>query len=515
MLIGVIQRNIPQHADFSIGRNIHYITPFNIRGDFSPLILRLICGNSSANLARQVNTGGVINGVTNLNLKVNGSAGVGVRYDDSTIPMNRNASFCECFGLLKVDRQVVQNGSRVHNKGHHLSVVTINNRFHLKGNSAGLHRDSLISDKHNSVREGRITNGFPHVIEIVPVHTTRDILLGELIVVVIHLEPLTVNQNSLNVLHECQFSRCDFLNHIRVSTNLIEPLIVESSEVINQHQLTHEVSLIHVESGGQHIYIVLCIVLAIHENILVTLRRGSMHALGVELGFHKGQQVRSSTELHSCVLHVTIQNGNRVHLTTGDALDNQILEQQVLIILGGGVNGIDNLCNQILHTVDRSESLLQVLILDSNRVLHTPVHSVESRTHIGKSTFQLTVSRLFGGELTSLSNVYEHFLNSLTKLKITLLEFRIGVVKDGRLNTHKGDTVNQRSKEIVSTVRITINHFTDARDILRITNLRNQRLILIRCICTNRIEDINRARIKLCHSNSLRHYSVTSLKSFS
>ena len=72
--------------------------------------------------------------------------------------------------------------------------------------------------------------------------------------------------------------------------------------------------------------------------------------------------------------------------------------------------------DEILYTVSRQESSSQIFILNSNRILYSPVHAVESRTYIRQRTLELSCFSLFHRELSGFCDVDENFLNSFTEL---------------------------------------------------------------------------------------------------
>ena len=70
-----------------------------------------------------------------------------------------------------------------------------------------------------------------------------------------------------------------------------------------------------------------------------------MHLGKVVLVAHEGKHIRTTTELHSIFLHIGATYTNLIELTIGDTLDNQVLEQQELIVLGSGVHSVHNTGN--------------------------------------------------------------------------------------------------------------------------------------------------------------------------
>ena len=189
----------------------------------------------------------------------------------------------------------------------------------------------------------------------------------------------------------------------------------------------------------------------------------------------------------------------------GNSLDNEVLKQEILIVLGGGVDRIHDSGNHVLHTLHIGESGTEVFILNSDRILDTPVHGVESGTNIGDTTLQFTNLCLFSGELTSLGNLNEHLFNGFTELKITLFQFSISVIEDGTLDTNKCNTIQQGIEEVVGKIGITIDDFTDTRNVTGVVDFRNHALILIGSIRTNGIQNIKRGCVQLGHCDSVSH----------
>ena len=231
-----------------------------------------------------------------------------------------------------------------------------------------------------------------------------------------------------------------------------------------------------------------------------------MHLGKVVLVAHEGKHIRTTTELHSIFLHIGATYTNLIELAIGNALDNQVLEQQELIVLGSGVHSVHNTGNQVLHTLHIKERHTKVLILNGNRVLHTPVHGMESCAHIRQRTLQLTVSSLFYTELPSLSNLDEYFLYRFAELKVALLKLSICVVEYCALYPYQCNTVHQSIDKLVSQCGITVQDFTHTGDIGSLGYFRNLRLILIACILTDSVKNIHRACVEFSYCNSFRHF---------
>ena len=305
--------------------------------------------------------------------------------------------------------------------------------------------------------------------------------------------------------HESQFFSGNFFKHITIRTDNIKPSIVKRSEIINEFQLTAKRSTIHIECRSKNVNIIVSVELSIHENVLIFFRSNSSNTTCVILSAHKGQLVGRTTELFSRILHVGSIEANGVHFTMRNSLDNEVLEKQIFVVLVSDINRVNDLCNQILNTTDTGERHTEVFLLNGNRVLNSPVHGMECRPNIGESTLELAGFSFLRRELTCFCNIDENFFNSFTELKITFLEVFVHVVEVSRFDLYKGNSVHQCCDKLVCESRISIKDFTDFRDFMFRRNSRNKRLIFIRRIRTNGIQNIERTSIKSTNSNFPRH----------
>ena len=343
------------------------------------------------------------------------------------------------------------------------------------------------------------------MVEVIPVHTACHIFLIELCKVIINLEPLFINKDSFNICHESKFCGSNYFHHITVGTDNIETIIVKSGEVINEHKSAHEVCLIHVESGGKNINIILCIEFCIHEDVLVTSRSGSMNTCGIILITHEGNHIGVATESNSGFSHLGCIKCNGVHLTMCDSFDDKVFEKKELIVFSTSIDSINDSGNQILHTIFREKGSFKIIVLNSDRIFNTIVHRVECSANIGKGALQFTLFSFLWGELTCFSNLHKYFFNSFTKLKVTFLEHSVCVIEGCTLNSYACNAVNERGQELVSKIGIAIQHFTNFGNVSYITNLWNKRLIFHACICSDSIQNIKSRSIEISHSNSSGH----------
>nr|DAG18668.1 MAG TPA: hypothetical protein [Caudoviricetes sp.] len=385
------------------------------------------------------------------------------------------------------------------------AAIAVLNSGNLRIQSSGQSRVSGILHEYNSIGERRGRNGFPHIVPVVPVHTGADVILSEFVVVIVDLKPFLVQKYGLDIGHQRQLVGGNGFNHVTVGGNVRKALIVERCEIINQLEPADEISLVHVERTSQHIHIIPRVERAVHEDVLVSFLRVGSNTGGVVFVAHESELVGRATESNSGVLDVSRIECDRVHLAVRDSLDNQVLKQQVLVVLSGLIQTDHNLGNQILHTVHAHERLTQVLVLNGDRVLHTPIHGVESRPNIWECSLQLTGFCLFSRKLTSLGDTDEHFLDSLAKLQIALLEFSIVVVERSALDAHSGDTINQSVDKLVSHSGVAIQRLTNTGNVGSLSNRRDKRLILSTRVCANGVENINGACVQIADCNSFCH----------
>ena len=182
-----------------------------------------------------------------------------------------------------------------------------------------------------------------------------------------------------------------------------------------------------------------------------------------------------------------------------NSFNNEVLEQEKFIILCRCVNSVNNTSNQILNTILGKEGSTKVIILNGNRVLYSPVHRMESTTNIRNCTLQFPRFSFFRRELPSFRNLYEHFFNCFTELKITLLQFCICVIENSRFNTNTSNTIDKGREELVCEVRITIENLSNLGNISYIRDFRNGTLIFHTCVGTNSIQNINSACVQSRH----------------
>ena len=343
------------------------------------------------------------------------------------------------------------------------------------------------------------------MIEVIPPQTSGNKLLGKSGKIVVYLEPIFVNNDGLNILHQSKLSRSNFLDAIAIVTNNRPPLVIEARPIVNKIQTTHEVSLIHIERRTQHFNIELSIELRVHENDLSVFRRSVLHASGIIVALHKRKHITRATESLSIILGVSTVHSNRLHTAARDGLNNHVLEQQILVIVSGSIDAINDSGNKVSHTLSGEERHSQLFVRDRNRINDTPVHSMESTMNIGLILFQLSVLSLLLRELENPCNVNKDFLDTLTVIQITLLESLIRIVKGRTLYTNKGDAVNQRIDKLVSESRSTIDNLTNARNIMRGCYGRNTILVRKTGILTNDIHNIYGACVQRRYGNSMSH----------
>ena len=344
------------------------------------------------------------------------------------------------------------------------------------------------------------------MIEIIPPEAAGNELLSKLVKVIINLKPVLIHNERLNICHQCQFSGGDFLKTVTFLTDDFKPIVIKRGKVINQEQRTHEVSFAHVERTCKHIHIEVSIELSIHEDDLSFLRGGGLNSGGIVVATHEREQIALATESLGIVVHIRTINANGLKLTFGNALNDKILEQKELIIVGGGVDSINNVGDEIGNTLSVKESLFKLFHADGNRIDNLPVHSVESRLHIGLVLLEFSCLSLFLREGESLGDTHEDVFDGFTVVNHALLQSCIGVVEGGRLNTDSGNTVYQSVDKLVCHGGSTIKHFTHTRNINSGGNFGNLILISKRSIVTNNVKDINSRSIKRRCGNSMCHY---------
>ena len=189
----------------------------------------------------------------------------------------------------------------------------------------------------------------------------------------------------------------------------------------------------------------------------------------------------------------------------GNGLDNEVFEQQELVILSATINAVNDFGNQILYALRGHERHSDIFILNGDGVLNTPVDSVESRANIGESTLELTLFGLFSRKFTSLGDVDKDFLNSLTKLKIALLEVGVCIVESSAIDTHKGDTIDKSVHELIGKRRIAIQNFTNTGNIVGGVDFRDILLVVLRSVSPNSVDNVNGRSVEVVYSNSFRH----------
>nr|DAG68833.1 MAG TPA: hypothetical protein [Caudoviricetes sp.] len=476
----------------------------------SPLLVlpsTLIQGNGIAHVSGALNLrSSGVGAATTLSHKRDISSRLSCGNHQRTIPMHSDSLTNQSLSLdelhvVRLQGSPVSLGTQSQDS-YVLGVILAD---HFNGQCSRVFNGSSLFHKHQGIGEGGGRHSFPYIIEVVPVQAGSNVGLAHGGQVIINLEPFLVHDNGLDLLHDFQFGSSNFFHLRTVGTNFIEPGIVKTGPVIDQLQVAHEVSLFHVESSGQSLHIEPGIVEGVHENVLVVSGGGSVYARSVVVGGHKGQQVGITTELGGGIRRLRRVNLNRDHFALGNSLNQQVLEEQILVIVCGSGKGTNQPGNQVSNTGLRSEGHSQVLILDSHRILYTPVHSVESGTDIGNRAFQLSGSSFLSRELSGLGQVYENLLNGFTGLQIPLLEFGILVVKGDAVDPNQRNPVDQGIQEFVCKGRRAKQHIPHSRDVSGFGNLRDLVLVLIGRIRTNGIDDIHRGGVQGTQRNSSGH----------
>ena len=156
-------------------------------------------------------------------------------------------------------------------------------------------------------------------------------------------------------------------------------------------EVTHEVRLVHVKGSGKNVHIIVGVKISVHEYILIIFRGHGVHAvLVVQIG-HKSELVRCAAEgLGRIIEGRTVSNVNRLECAMSNALNDEILKKQILIILRALVGAVRDLVQQELHRVICQECPLEILCLDCHRVLCPIIERVERRADIRKGALKLT-----------------------------------------------------------------------------------------------------------------------------
>ena len=202
--------------------------------------------------------------------------------------MHCDSLLSERLCLVEIKRTVRKRRIReLWSKSDSCCIVTGSLVSNRNGNACRECSRSRTGYKHDCIAERRTGNCLPDIVEVVPVHTGCNVLLRELVIVVVELEPFTINKHCLDICHKSKLVCCYLFDLVRVGNNLTESLVIKCSPVINQFKTSHEVCLIHIERGSKYVDIVLCVVLCIHENILIGLRRSSVYSCYVIFGAHE------------------------------------------------------------------------------------------------------------------------------------------------------------------------------------------------------------------------------------
>nr|DAI24361.1 MAG TPA: hypothetical protein [Caudoviricetes sp.] len=327
----------------------------------------------------------------------------------------------------------------------------------------GLRRGS--EDK--GVGKGRSAEGFPHMVEVVPVQTLAVVVLGELHQVIEHHEPLTVNQ--------------------RGNTS------GESAEVINENTVSHELGLTHVECGSQHLHINDGIKGSIQDKELVVLLGKVHNAHSIILAGHELQLIADCLDVGHDFLGGSgrrFGDNNGIHTALGGSILDKLLHAQEFIELRTSVHTVHDSCNEVSNPFRGKERLPQLLLRNGSLVEVLEVHFVEHSGHIRDFPFEhrfLSQDRVKG---VGLGDVDENLLDGLAVFHHPFFEHLQGVLVRFAGDDNTGDTVHQGIQKLVLRSLELHHRITNVTDII-LRSYRNPLAVGVTRIATNGVQNVH------------------------
>nr|DAL57180.1 MAG TPA_asm: hypothetical protein [Caudoviricetes sp.] len=317
----------------------------------------------------------------------------------------------------------------------------------------------------------------PHMVEIIPIQSTAQVILTHGVQLSVHLEEITVNHDSLNsgqvgivrsnmgigAITTNGNGNTASARGVVTSEQVLQALnlILAHGKAINFQTMTHKVGLIHVKGASQNVNVnrsrnvnrdnsIQPVRRCIHRNTSSIIILGDeLHlAINALQGLH--QLLTTSFVSHGI-------NGNLLNLVILNQIVNQILFHNESIQLSGLINLVDNVLHESVKVRFIQKSSFQRLTVDSNLILNAAIHGMIGSKHLCRVTTKFSlhnlivsspVSRKIG---SSLLHQDVNFLNSCTLRQNTLIEHLPGVLKGNIAHNGQADTVNQRITEIVQT----------------------------------------------------------------
>ena len=347
------------------------------------------------------------------------------------------------------------------------------------------------------------------MIPILPVQTFTVIIFGKLIHVVINHEPIAINDNSRNSIKCSKFSggKSGIIRFICKQKS--KSIVIDRTERINKHSVSHEISFIHVECRSENLNIHHGIKVRIDDDILIILERIILNTSQIILVAHELKIIGSSLNGSDNGFHVSRANRSdlyRLKLTIQNMLTDKVLHNLKFIVVCGGVHAVNNLSNQISDTLPTKECLTKLFSLNGSFVKLLIIEHMERGSNIRNFTLHEESFGNGGVILKGLSNINENLFNGFAIFHDTLLELCPRIRIQFRCDNHSTDSVYKSTKELILENGIVHNDKTDLTNIV-LRNTCNRHIILVICACaiSDSIKNFLRTCGKFLYERNSRH----------
>lgn len=328
-----------------------------------------------------------------------------------------------------------------------------------KGSERGLG-----GSEHKRIDEGRRAVDSPHMVELVPVQALRVVDLGELIQHIVDLEPLLVHDDRLDRGKGGVLRRRDTVAGVGEHGGAVDRIIgkqhVETvklalieSEAVDADMSAEPVGAVDVERLGENVNVGKGVEVSRGDSIDAADLTEVLVACGGVVGGHEAELGGRGLDILDHGLCGRLVHGSG-SVAVGETaaqrdLRNDVLHHNELVIVGRGVQAVDDTGDKVRNAVQGRERLTKLLLTDGDRVLRLEVHSVEHAVHVGLVASEhggLRVRRIEG---VSVGDIYEDFLDRLAELKDTFLG------EGPRVRVHAGsdddsrNAVDQRRNELI------------------------------------------------------------------
>ena len=354
------------------------------------------------------------------------------------------------------------------------------------------------------------------MIPVVPVQALFVVLVGELVHVIVDLEPGTINDDCLDFCHDIQFRSGQRDIGLIVLEDLSESFRIDVSPVINEDSVAHVLSLAHVERSCEVVDIIHRFGIRIDEDILICFCGMSRDTGKVVGSLHElqlvGDTAKSDCQVEDFGTFVgrgSIRDIGRIEFTIKDRSDEHVLHDQELIVVRRGIQFLDDLLDEVVHAVPRQERKFEVLLLDRGLVELFVVLDVERGTDVRHFTFVDLMLSYGGIILEGFRQIDEDLFDGLTIFKVTLLEHRPGIGVHFGLDNDFTDPVDEGFQEFILECRIVHDDRTDLADGLRVRSSDRDMVFKVKgCFVTDGIDDINRSIGSGNDFRSTRHCKI-------